>query len=121
VLFLLSRRAMKHCISALAASSKSAESKLLLLLDEDARAIQVAVLCATRIAYFIYLLKLARLVTLSIDILNFWFVIDCCIYILIKFSYSIIILSIFFSIIMLLSSFFLYLFTIFNKLTKIPR
>jgi len=53
-------------ISALAASSRSVESKLLLLLDEDAEAMQVAVLCATRTAYFIYLLKLARLVTLSL-------------------------------------------------------
>ena len=50
--------------SALAALSRSAESKLLLLLDEDAEAMQVAVFCATRTTYFIYLLKLARLVTL---------------------------------------------------------
>jgi len=51
---------------ALAASSRSAESKLLLLLDKDVRAMRVVVLYATRIAYFIYLLKLARLVTLSL-------------------------------------------------------
>jgi len=46
------------------ASSKSIGSKLLLLPNRDARAMQVVVLYDTRTAYFIYLLKLARLVTL---------------------------------------------------------
>ncbi len=48
---------------ALVAPPRSAGSKLLLLPDGDARAMQVAVLCATRTAYFIYLLEPARLVT----------------------------------------------------------
>jgi len=48
---------------ALAAPPRSAGSKLLLLPNEDARAMQVAVLCDTRTAYFIYLLEPARLVT----------------------------------------------------------
>jgi len=49
-------------IFALDASSRSTRSKLLLLPNRDARAMQVVVLYDTRTAYFIYLLKLARLV-----------------------------------------------------------